>query len=154
MSVRDVTWVLNNHAHWTLAQHLNRLAKTLLRNSPEEYNLIKIICSFKNGHVETYHVNRRLDHERRREIKKYLRKNESDLAFFYVQFMSFSRRENTKFSLSGLSPFDHLDLIGENTPGWLHELINRRFQREISWRHKLWSYLYNHRPFRHSLNRE
>lgn len=150
MVQHDVTWTLHNQ-DWTLTQHINRLAKLLLRNSPDEYVIEKIVFTFQDGTVETYHVNRRLDHERRKEIKKYLSKKEKELAFFYVQFINFNCRANIKFALSGLAPFEKLDLIGENTPNWLHEMVNRKFNSQISWRHKLWSFLYNHRPFPNSL---
>lgn len=153
MALKNISWKLHNRAHWTLAQHISRLAKLLLRNSPDEYVILKIICTFKSGDIQSYDVNRRLDHERRREIVRFLKKHEKELSFFYVQFINFSRRENIRMALSGIAPFEELDLTSENTPNWLHELVNRRFEREISWRHKAWSYLYNHRPFRHSLTR-
>jgi hypothetical protein len=116
MHPRDISWKLHNRSHWTLAQHINRLAKLLLRNSPDEYVIQRIVCTFTNGHVETYDVNRRLDHERRIEIKRYLKKYESEMAFFHVQFINFSRRDNITLALSGIAPFQELDLISENTP--------------------------------------
>lgn len=153
MRTSDVTWVLHNRPDWTLVQHVNRLLKLLMRSSPDEYVIVKIICSFRDGRVQKYDVHRQLSRTQRREMKRFLEKNQNQLSFFYVQLINFQYRDNIRFTLSALAPFEHFDLIGENTPHWLHELINRKFEPEISWRQRLWSFLYNHRPFRNSLSR-
>lgn len=153
MRVKSVAWALTNNAQWTLAQHLNRLCKLFLRNCPDEFVIQKVHCSMRDGSVLAYDVNRRLDHDIRKEMKRFLKSNHKDVVFFQVQFINFQYRENIKMSLTGIEPFDQLDLIGDNVPSWLHEMVNRKFQSEIGVTHKLWSYFYNHRVFRHSLGR-
>ncbi len=146
---KRVKWQLRNTEGRSLARYLKRLGNILLRNSPNEYVILNVTWVFKDGHVERQDVNRHLDKARLKILRRFLKRNEDSLDSFQIRFISFAQRDNIQILLNGEAPFEELQLYAQNLPKWMHEMTNRSFREEITWRQKLWSYLYNHRPFKH-----
>ena len=154
MSEKHIVWKLKNTEERSLAKHLKRLGNMLLRLSPDEYAILTVDCCFLQGESQHYDVNRPLDKERLREMRRFLKRNEAQLARFDVEFINFKQTDNARIRLTAEAPFTVLQLEACNIPSWLHEMTNRRFHDELGYSHRLWSYFYNRRPFKYSLSRE
>ena len=148
-----VSWKLRNIDNDSLAKHVKRLGNLLLRTSPNEYVILSMTIVFHNGEQQYFDVNRWLDKQHLKSIRRFLKKNQDKLQSFQLHFVNFNQRENIQIMMTGQSPFEQLTLQGLNLPHWLHEMTNRRFNHEISLSQKIWSYCYNHRPFKYSLTR-
>jgi len=153
MDIQNVNWVLVNHPGWSLAKHVKRFSKLLLRNMPGEFAVEKANYHYLNDRLDVYDINRRLDILQRKDLCRYLKTNQATLEHFSIQFVSYSDSQNNRFTLSGTAPFERLELVGENVPTWLREVINRKFKAEIGFSHKLWSFFHNRRLFKYSLSR-
>ncbi|MEJ2044543.1 MAG: hypothetical protein P8X89_14845 [Reinekea sp.] len=154
MSEHRVQWKLKNGEQRSVARYVKRLGKLLCRVCPDEFIIQTVDCQFKAGKQQHFDVNRRLDKERLKEIRRYLKANEDQLDSFLIRFINYSQRDNIQVQLFGEAPYETLTLCGVNLPDWLHALMNKQFHDEIGFGQKLWSYFYSNRLFKYTLNRD